>query len=370
MHVSAIDLFCGAGGLTNGLEQAGISVEVGIDVDIDSRFPYEENNEATFLAQDVGRIAREEPEIVADYFDNESDSTLLAGCAPCQPFSPLTHGESSASHDKYGMLRAFLEIVRYTDPDFVVMENVYEIRTADVYDEFVAGLRELGYNLNPDSDKRVYCPEYGIPQTRRRWVLLGSRDGRIDLGTPQYLDPDEYPTVADCIGHLPSIEAGETHSEYPLHTARDLSEENLQRIRQSRPGGSWKDWDEELLLECHKKASGQSYKSVYGRMIADEPAPTITTQFYNLGSGRFGHYDTTQDRALSLREGAMIQTFPEEYRFVDDLDEIEITKVGRMIGNAVPPVLGEVIGRRVIEFIQWSDRQSSLNDFSMKKTIE
>jgi len=181
MYVSAVDLFCGAGGLTHGLEQAGISVEAGFDVDSDCLFPYEKNNGATFFSQDIGRIAREEPETISDHFDNDADATLLARCAPCQPFSPLTHGEDSADHNKYGMLRAFLKIVRYTDPDLVVMENVYEIQSADVYNEFVNGLEELGYNLNPDTDKRVYCPEYGIPQTRRRWVLLASKDGRIDL---------------------------------------------------------------------------------------------------------------------------------------------------------------------------------------------
>jgi len=366
MDVSAVDLFCGTGGLTNGLERAGISVEAGIDVNSDCRFPYEENNDATFLASDIGRIAREEPEVIAEHFDDEAEATLLAGCAPCQPFSPLTHGADSTDHDKYGMLRAFLEIVRHTRPDFVVMKNVYEIRNADVYDEFVDSLEVLGYNLNPDTDKRVYCPEYGIPQTRRRWVLVASRDGRIDLGEPSHPNPDEYPTVEGCIDHLPAIEAGETHSKDPLHTSRRLTNKNLQRIRQSEPGGDWTDWDDDLLLECHKKSSGQSYKSVYGRMVANEPAPTITTQFYNLGSGRFGHYDTDQDRAISLREGAMIQTFPEDYRFVNESDEIELNKIGRLIGNAVPPKLGEVIGERVIEFIEWSDRQSSLTDFSMK----
>ena len=140
MDVSAVDLFCGAGGLTNGLEQAGISVEAGIDVNSDCRFFYEENNDATFLAHDIGRIAREEPEVIAEHFDDEAKATLLAGCAPCQPFSPLTHGADSTDHDKYGMLRAFLEIVRHTRPDFVVMENVYEIRNTDVYDEFADGL--------------------------------------------------------------------------------------------------------------------------------------------------------------------------------------------------------------------------------------
>ena len=166
MHVSAVDLFCGAGGLTNGLEQAGITVEAGFDIDPDCEYPYEVNNDAEFYEEDVGEIARDEPDRIGKLLDDDADATLIAGCAPCQPFSPLTHGEDSSDHDQYGMLRAFLEIVRTVDPDLVVMENVYERRDADVYEEFVEGLVELGYNLNPDDDKRVYCPDYGIPQTR------------------------------------------------------------------------------------------------------------------------------------------------------------------------------------------------------------
>ncbi len=105
-------------------------------------------------------------------------------------------------------------------------------------------------------------------------------------------------------------------------------------------------------------------------MVANKPAPTITTQFYNLGSGRFGHYDTDQDRAISIREGAMIQTFPQDYQFVEESEEVELNKISRLIGNAVPPRLGEVIGERIIEFLEWSDRQSSLSDFSRKRFIQ
>jgi DNA (cytosine-5)-methyltransferase 1 len=363
MHVSAIDLFCGAGGLTCGLESAGVSVEAGLDIDPDSKFPYEQNNDAEFVEADIGELARKEPDAVSEYFDSSADANLLAGCAPCQPFSPLTHGSDSSDHAKYGMLQAFLEIVEHTLPDFVVMENVFEVRHADVYDEFVSGLNELGYNLNPESDRGVYCPEYDIPQTRRRWVVLASRDGRIDLGDPLKPIPEEYPTVKERIDHLPPIEAGETSPDDHLHTARDLEEKNVKRVQHSVPGGSWRDWPEDIQLACHKKDSGQTYGSVYGRMVPDEPAPTITTQFYNLGSGRFGHYDTDQDRALSLREGAMIQTFPEGYQFAEDLGEVGIHKVGRWIGNAVPPQLGTVIGNRVDEFLEWGDRQATITDF-------
>jgi len=361
MNISAVDLFCGAGGLTNGLERAGISVEAGFDIDPDCEFPYEHNNDAEFVPEDIGELAREEPDKIAEYFDSEADATLLAGCAPCQPFSPLTHGSDSSDHSKYGMLRAFLEIVRETEPDFVVMENVFEIRNADVYDEFIEGLDELGYNLNPENDRKVYCPEYDIPQTRRRWVVLASREGLIDLGPPLNYEPEEFPTVSDRIDGLDKLKAGDTHDTDALHTARDLSPTNLKRIRESEEGGSWRDWPEDLQLDCHQKASGQSYESVYGRMRSDKPAPTITTQFYNLGSGRFGHYE--QDRALSLREGAMIQTFPRDYAFAEDPEETGITKVGRLIGNAVPPKLGEVVGSRIIEFLNGTERQAMISDF-------
>lgn len=363
MHVSAVDLFCGAGGLTNGLERAGISVEAGFDVDPDCRYPYEYNNDAEFLARDIGKLARDQPEDVAALFDGDADATLLAGCAPCQPFSPLTHGSDSSTHESYGMLRAFLEIVDVVEPDFVVMENVFEVRNSDVYDEFVAGLDELGYNLNPRDDRRVYCPDFDIPQTRRRWVVLASKAGRIDMGEPINSSPEEYPTVEDSIGHFPGLEAGEQDRDDPLHMTRNLEETNVERVEHSKPGGTWQDWPDRLQLECHKKSSGQTYRSVYGRMVPDEPAPTITTQFYNLGSGRFGHYDTEQNRALSLREGATIQSFPEDYRFAEDISEVGITKIGRLIGNAVPPKLGEVVGERILEFMQWSDRQATITDF-------
>ena len=261
----------------------------------------------------------------------------------------------------YGLLSVFGLIVEIVDPDFVVMENVYEVRNADVYHDFVQQLNELGYNLNPDDDKRVYCPEWGIPQKRRRWVATASKEGQLDLGTPPC--PKNYPTVKDTIDKLPPIEAGETYDNDWLHTSRSLSETNLERIKQSVPGGTWRDWDQDLRLECHKEESGSTFESVYGRMRPDEPAPTMTTQFYNLGSGRFGHYDTDQNRAISLREGALIQTFDEDYQFAEEYEDLGITQYGQLIGNAVPPDLGEAIGRRILEFMRGEDRQVALTDY-------
>jgi DNA (cytosine-5)-methyltransferase 1 len=173
----------------------------------------------------------------------------------------------------------------------------------------------------------------------------------------------DYKTVRETINHLPSLQAGETDEDDPLHTARELDEINLRRIQHSKPGGTWHDWPDELVLDCHREESGRSFDAVYGRMVPDEPAPTITTQFYNLGSGRFGHYDTEQDRALSLREGALLQTFPEDYGFFDSLEDVGIRKTGVLIGNAVPPALGEVIGERISGFVEGTERQSVLADF-------
>lgn len=355
MNVSAVDLFCGSGGLTYGLEQAGIPVAAGVDVDPDCKYPYEANTNARFVQSDLEQLARHNPEAVASLFDFRPDVKILAGCAPCQPFSPLNHGKDSSSHDKWGLLDSFRRLVKELDPDLIVMENVYEVRNHDVYQAFEETLEDEGYFLNDDEDKRVYCPEYGIPQKRKRWVLLASKEGPISLGEPTCPTEEDYPTVRETIGHLPPLEAGEVCEERRIHQARSLSETNLERIELMEPGADWRIWEEkgrpDLLLECHKKESGRSFKAPYSRVRPDEPAPTITTQFYNYGSGRFGHYDPEQNRALSLLEGAMLQSFPEDYSFVAEDSEMHIKKMGQLIGNAVPPMLAKRVGERILDHL-------------------
>jgi DNA (cytosine-5)-methyltransferase 1 len=354
VNVSAVDLFCGAGGLTYGLENAGIDVEKGIDVDPDCRYPYDENNDASFHQSDIVPLSRS-PEKVGGMFDWSKELTLLAGCAPCQPFSPLNHGGDSTEHEKWAMLDYFRRIVDEVRPDLVATENVFGVRNHEVYQNFVEALEEWGYHVNSDENKRVYCPEYGIPQNRKRWVVIASREGPIELPEPTHPEESDYPSVKHCIDDLPPIEAGEVHSELDLHRSRGLSDKNLERIDLMEPGADWRIWEEkgreDLLLECHKKESGRSFKAPYGRMHPDDPAPTITTQFYNYGSGRFGHYDEEQDRALSLLEGAMLQTFPKHYEFYEDWEDTGVQNLGRMIGNAVPPRLGELIGEAILEHV-------------------
>lgn len=177
-------------------------------------------------------------------------------------------------------------------------------------------------------------------------MLLASQLGPIDLIEPTH---DRPVTVREAIGQLLPIPAGGTLLSDPLHTASKLSRLNLERIRASRPGGTWRDWPERLIAECHRRESGRTYPGVYGRMVWDEPAPTLTTQFYGFGSGRFGHPE--QDRALSLREGAILQGFPEDYSFVPDDAPIHFKSLGRMIGNAVPVTLGRIIGRSILRHL-------------------
>ena len=241
--------------------------------------------------------------------------------------------------------------VELVKPDIVSMENVPQMQKREVFHRFRTLLEKNGYKV---TYKVVYAPDYGVPQTRKRLLLLASKFGDISLINPEF-NSDTHPTLRDTIGKLPEIRAGETYEHDPLHRSRNLSDLNLKRIRQSKPGGTWRDWDDDLLLEAYKKDSGKSFGSVYGRLEWDKPANTITTQFPGIGNGRFGHPE--QDRALSLREGALLQTFPLNYEFVDPKQgrNYPISQVALQIGNAVPPKLGEIIGKSIINHLEELD---------------
>jgi DNA (cytosine-5)-methyltransferase 1 len=335
MTCSAVDLFCGIGGLTHGLLQSGLHVLAGIDVDPTCRYAYETNNKATFIEADIAQIHSDE--IVKHY--PKDTIRALVGCAPCQPFSKYTQRYRKDGHkgDKWKLLYAFAKKAEEILPEIVSMENVPELAVEPVFDDFRNSLMNLGYQV---SWSIVYCPDYGVPQSRRRLVLLASRVGDISLIEPQYT-PDTYLTVRDSIGALPPLKAGQVSPNDPLHCSSRLATVNIKRIKQSRPGGTWRDWDDSLRLTCHKKESGSTYPSVYGRMLWDEPAPTITTQFYGYGNGRFGHPE--QDRALSLREGAMLQSFPIDYDFLPVGKLVSKKELGVHIGNAVPVNHGHAI---------------------------
>ncbi len=340
---SIVDLFSCVGGLTHGFVLEGLRVEAGIDSDDSCRYAYERNNGARFICSPVEDLT---PAALNALFRPRT-SKILIGCAPCQPFSRYSHSRKSPD-DRWRLLSAFADLIEAIQPDIVSMENVPSLvtfRGGATYRTFVARL-ERTYKVR---DYIVDCPQYGIPQQRKRLVLFASKYGEIELEDPPHSDQDR-PTVRAAIGALPPITAGEICPTDILHRASSLSPLNLRRIRQSRPGGTWRDWDPELITCCHSRPSGKSYPSVYGRMSWEEPAPTITTQFHGYGSGRFGHPD--QDRAISLREAALLQTFPAEYKFVEPGQPVHVSTIARHIGNAVPVELGRVIARSIKRHIE------------------
>jgi DNA (cytosine-5)-methyltransferase 1 len=345
MKTSAIDLFCGIGGLSYGLKKAGISVVAGVDLDETCQYAYEQNVKTDFILKDISKV--QGIEIKKSYWSHKDEVRILAGCAPCQPFS--THAnkvKTDKRTKKWRLIGEFQRLIEETSPDIVTMENVPNLANQKIFKDFVAFLDQKGYHV---SYSNVYCPDYGIPQKRRRLVLLASKHSEIKL-IPKTHSSGKYVTLRQAIGHLPPVKAGEVCKSDPLHITTKLSPINMKRMQASKPNGTWLDWSEELKLACHVKSTGASYKSVYGRMSWNEPSSTITTQFYNFGTGRFGH--PKQDRALTIREAAILQTFPENYKFYKNENEVFIKRLGVHIGNAVPVDLGYIIGKSIIAHLE------------------
>lgn len=340
--IEVVDIFCGVGGLTYGLQKAGLTVIAGIDSDETCKYAYEHNNHCKFIHSDIRDI---KPKTIQDLFSGKG-YTAVAGCAPCQNYSTHTQKYKYNNRDpRWSLLNFFKDIVLCVQPDLVTMENVPRLSKTKVFAQFEAALKKQKYHV---WWRFIKCFEYGIPQSRIRLVLLASKIGEISLIPPTH-ELNNYKTVKDTIAKLPPIDAGMAHDTDFLHKAAGLSEINLKRIRQSTAGGSWRDWGEDIKLSCHKKDSGKTYPSVYGRMKWNDLAPTITTQFYNIGTGRFGHPE--QDRALSLREGALLQTFPSKYKFCNARKPLPLSILARHIGNAVPVKLGYIIGKSIVNHL-------------------
>ncbi|GHT57323.1 cytosine-specific methyltransferase [Bacteroidia bacterium] len=347
--IEVIDLFCGIGGLSYGMRQSGLKIIAGFDIDKTCKYAYEKNNDAKFYFQDIKEVTGQS---VKELY-NKSAIKVLAGCAPCQPFSSYAFKVKEKDKDKYDLLYEFGRIATEVKPEIITMENVAQIlsfKQKPVLQDFINILHSNGYYV---SVNKVFCPDYGIPQTRKRLVLLASRIGEIQLIPPTH-KKENYVTVRDAIGNLPPINSGEICKTDTMHIAKSLSEKNLKRIKSTPYGGGWRDWNEDLQLDCHKKQSGKSFGSVYGRMVWEKPAPTMTTLCMGLGNGRFGHPE--QDRAISLREAALFQTFPMDYDFFSPDEPVATTKASRYIGNAVPPILGQVIANSIISHLKTVDK--------------
>lgn len=339
-NLEAVDLFCGVGGLTHGVSKAGINVIAGLDIDKTCQFAYEANNNAKFILADVGKYSSKD---IAKLYSTNSIKILM-GCAPCQPFSKLQKGiVEKNKQSKWGLLYSFLNHIKQIKPDIISMENVPQLENEQVFVDFRDQIINCGYYV----DYRVVdASEYGVPQRRRRLLFLAAKKGQIKLIEPT--NKNDKLTVRDVLFDLPIINAGECDPNDPLHRSSSLSELNLRRLHHSIPGGTWNDWPKDLLPNCYKRNSGKTFTAVYGRMKWDDISPTLTTQFNRYGTGRYGHPE--QDRALSLREGAILQSFPKDYKFVKNAKYV-LSDVARQIGNAVPVRLGEVIGESIKLFV-------------------
>ncbi|HMK27643.1 MAG TPA: DNA (cytosine-5-)-methyltransferase [Chitinophagaceae bacterium] len=333
-----IDLFCGVGGLSHGFVLEKFDLIAGVDFDLSCKYAYEKNNNAPFYHKNLTRTSSK---FISSLFPPNAPR-ILVGCAPCQAFSPLSH--KYKDNDKWKLLYSFGRIIKDVRPDVISMENVPRLLDYDngnVFTDFCEILLSEGYDIY---QRVVNAADYGVPQRRNRLILLASRLGKIELINETHKQEDHV-TVWDAISHLPSIEAGEVSNKDELHRSRGLSDLNLKRILATPEGGGWKNWDKELILKCHKKETGKSFRSVYGRMKRNEVAPTLTTQCTGYGNGRYGH--PIQNRGISLREAAILQSFPIAYDLINPTEKFSLRKLETHIGNAVPVLLGRVIAKSI-----------------------
>lgn len=342
--LKAIDFFCGGGGMTHGLRQAGIDVIAGVDIDKEAKATYEYNNPGSvFIETDIRNLRSSYFERKFNIVPND-DTLILVGCSPCQFYSIINTDKQSSLKTK-DLLRNFARFVEYYKPGYVLVENVPGIITnkQSIWPYFKQRLLELGYNNL--LYKIIDMSYYGVPQTRKRFSLIATRLENVNIHLPA--PDDNQALLSDFIGisnGFPPISAGTKDTSDFNHTTAGLSDKCLRRLRKTaHDGGSrlcWAD-DPELQLKCFI-GKDDSFKDSYGRMWWGRPAPTITTKFFSLSNGRFGHPD--EDRAISLREGATLQTFPKEYVFKSN----NIATTARLIGNAVPCEYARRLGEIII----------------------
>tara|TARA_B100000315_G_scaffold36133_1_gene30851 strand:- start:1059 stop:2159 length:1101 start_codon:yes stop_codon:yes gene_type:complete len=347
INITGIDFFCGAGGVTRGLLKAGIDVICGIDNDPNAKLSFEKNNirengkNVEFVEKDINLL---EFEILAKKIKkNKRDKLLFIGCAPCQPFTNINTVKEKRKNEKNYLLR-FAEFICFFEPDYLFVENVPGI-TAEKYggilNVFKKRLKRMKYNV---IDKNVNAKNYGIPQNRNRRILLASKNGEIGFPEETHCRGKKtLVTIYDVLkkSNLTPLKAGEFDLSDPLHKAANLNPENLWRIsRTPKDGGGRNIWMQKKPVKCFLKHKG-AYKDVYNRMFWKKPSPTITTRFNSFSNGRFGHPE--EDRAISLREGALFQTFPKNYKFFGSA-----VTISKHIGNAVPVRIAEIFGHHFI----------------------
>lgn len=343
--LKVVDFFCSGGGMSSGMQDAGIKVIAGIDYDINCKETYEANIQgAKFIHADAFDYTEQQLERELNLQRNDDD-LILIGCSPCQFWSIINTDRQKSSRSK-SLLNEFRRFVEYFNPGYVIVENVPGVlrrKEESGLDYFIEWLNQQGY--------RVHCNihnvnEYGVPQNRKRLTLIANRISDIELQPVKH--EGEKLTVFDVIGEhngFPKVNAGHKDNTDFMHSVAGLKQINIDRLNlTAKDGGDRMSYvnDELLAPKCHKD-DFVNFKDTYGRMWWHRQSPTITTKFFSISNGRFAHPE--ENRAISIREGAVLQTFPKEYIF----KTTSIANTARMIGNAVPPRYATAIGNAIIQ---------------------
>lgn len=341
--LKAVDFFCGAGGMSCGFSQAGVQILAGIDIEKQFEETYLANHTtAKFIHRDIVQYQPEElqDELKIKKYDNE---LIFIGCSPCQYWSKINTSRHRASFTN-NLIWDFQRFIKYFMPGHIVVENVPGIINKKNNHVLLSFLDFLTFNGYKSEFRIVRTDNYGVPQKRNRFVLLASRvKEKINFPEPEYIDGL---TVRNFIGQengFAQVEAGHIDESEFLHSTSALSVLNLERIKVTpKDGGTRKAWSKNPRLQIPAyEGKDHIFRTIYGRMNWDKPAPTITTRFIAISCGKYGHPD--EDRGLSLREGATLQTFPRDYKFIGGL-----VSVAKQIGNAVPPEMAKRIAQSII----------------------
>ncbi len=349
-----IDLFSGCGGVTTGFKAQGFRVLAAIELDRTAGHTYRLNHpEVTLYEEDIRNIS---PDTIAgDCKLERGQLTVLSICAPCQPFSQ--QNRLRRSDERAYLLLEAIRFVRALRPWFLFIENVPGLKQRpDILNKLVDNLKELGYQTSAPTI--IDAADYGVPQFRKRFILLGTdlEDVQPKIPLPTHASPEEaerlkkkkWLTVKDAFTGLQNLNSGEVSETDPLHKARKHTALSLERLRRiPHNGGSRDSLPIDLRPACHKGSKNIGYHDVYGRMDFDKPSNTLTTGCTNFTKGRFAH--PTSERAITPREAARLQTFPDSYRFFGNYEQISA-----QIGNAVPVKLAEAFARHFYEL--WDSR--------------
>ncbi len=333
--LNAIDLFSGCGGLSEGLKQAGFKVIAGVEVDKNAAKAFRMNHSDTVLFE--GDIRKIDPKTILKLL-NGKPLHLLAGCPPCQGFSLLRklNRKSAVRDERNSLIDEYYRFVEKLNPLTIMLENVPGIVEYTLFKGLIRKLKKLGYDI---VYKVVNVADYSVPQRRKRLVLVGSKICKIDIA----VGINTIITVKDTLFKLKkSSKNDELHKIYPKHT------EHIQKMISLVPknGGSRKDLPEQYTLECHKKKN-MGFSDVYGRLSWDTVSSTITGGCLNPSKGRFLHPD--EDRCISAREAALLQTFPIDYKFPTDIPKAELAL---LIGNALPPEFSRIQAENIFRHIE------------------